>query len=145
MNPWKGFLHPGQIQLITLSKIIESREDHDAAYNSHDLVFIKALPLDENQINSTNVNEYEMDLESTFHQFNVDLLFTLEVLSIEFVYEPVLYPQFEHTAIAEQKHMDHNIDQAGYQSVVDEADEESEHMSSKHKPSIHAFILFIFI
>lgn len=133
LTPSKGFLHPGQTQLIKLSKMIETKDDFEAAMNSHDLVFIKSLPLSEKQVNAENLHQFEEDLDKVFHQFNVDLLFTLEVLSIEFGYEPVPCPDFESFPIPEKKQISENIGQSGFQSVHDDADEESQQMSSRYR------------
>ena len=133
LNPSKGFLLPGQTQCIKVSKLIETKEDFEEVMNSHDLVFIKALPLDEKQVNSENIHKFEEDMDTIFHQYNIDLLFTLEVLSVEFVYDPVPYPDFENALTIEKKIIVDNIEQSGYQNIADEADEESEHMSVKQK------------
>lgn len=52
-----------------------------------DLVFVKALPLNEERFNPDTIGGY--DIDEAFHDFNVSSMFTLEAMTTEFVTEPV--------------------------------------------------------
>jgi len=72
---------------------------HDAEHfedlsRIEDLIFVKALPLNENEVNEDNLTDYQ-DLEEVFHSFNIDLMFTLETMSTKFVQDSVRQPEVE--------------------------------------------------
>lgn len=64
---------------------------------TEDLLFLKALPLHESQVNADNL--YEFEDSDIFHQFNVDLMFTLETMTTQFVTDPI--PKLELESIRE--------------------------------------------
>jgi hypothetical protein len=80
-TPRNGFLLPGKTLRIAV-------ECHDYSFDApemiRDLVFIKAIPVDEFQINETNLHDLK-DFRKIFNQYNIDLMFTVSMLSAKFV------------------------------------------------------------
>jgi len=114
--------------MITVSKKVNDGEELDRLMNTEDLVFVKALPLNENQINSENLDEYS-DLDEIFHSFNIDLMFTLEAMTTQFVTEPVEEPNLgeigEISGLSNQIQKKNNTNSA-FENSPDEEEEKSQ-------------------
>lgn len=93
INPNQGFLLPQESILIRVSKHVSTEDELRMLENVEDLLFVKALPLNESQVNETNLHSF--NLKEVFHQHNVNLMFTLEAITTEFVDEPIQMPIFE--------------------------------------------------
>jgi hypothetical protein len=87
INPFQGFLLPQESIMITVSKHVNSEEELKQLERVEDLLFVKALPLNEKQVFESNIDSF--DLSEVFHQHNVNLMFTLEALTTEFVEDPI--------------------------------------------------------
>ena len=77
--------------MITVSKNVADQEELEKLIDIEDLIFVKALPLNEKQVNIDNLHEFS-DMEEIFNTFNVDLLFTLEAMTTKFIQEPAEQP-----------------------------------------------------
>lgn len=90
-----------------------------------DLIFVKALPLNESQVNQENLDEFQ-NLEEIFHSFNVDLMFTLEAMTTRFIEEPVEQPDLQEVGqiLASEKQFSQRNSKS--QKDEEEQDEEGE-------------------
>jgi hypothetical protein len=61
------------------------------------MVFVKAMPLDETQINKSTINNYQ-DYQTIFNKLNIELMFTLTNFSVT----------FQKPLLAERKHVNYN-------------------------------------
>ena len=82
IRQFSGFIAPMKFTSITFSYWKDS-----VGSPFPDSIHIKGLPLDEEQINESNINEFESQISKMFHSENVRLMFTVDSLSIELVNE----------------------------------------------------------
>lgn len=99
ISPHQGFLLPKQTLCITVSRNVISQQELNILMKVEDLLFVKALPLHEKQVTRENLDEYRDP--GIFHSFNIDLMFTLEAMTTEFVNEPVEKPSFDNSEFEE--------------------------------------------
>lgn len=113
MAPQNGFIKPGEIVCITVTRHFEDHSELDTKEEHEDLVFLKALPLNENHVTEHSLRNYIDSIEDEiFNYLNVDLMFNLEVLTIAYTDETVERPNYEELelAIEEPKHVTKEID-----------------------------------
>lgn len=87
---------------------MENDQHLENLMNTEDLLFVKALPVNEHQINMTNLHEF--DIDEVFHKFNIDLMFTLEALTTEFSRNPVEKPVFDQPiTVGQKRQIEHRV------------------------------------
>ena len=121
MRPSEGFIKPGEIKCITVMRHFIDENKFQQLEQCEDLVFLKALPLNENIVTEHNLTSFVDNIEDKiFNDFNIDLMFNLEVLTVQFQREPVDKPDYQELAlqveIPKNKVSEYNL--------VDEEDQE---------------------
>ncbi|CAI2375325.1 unnamed protein product [Moneuplotes crassus] len=81
LKNFAGLLLPGEEITIKVSKRDFQNLDLIANDPEDDIMMVKAMPVDELQINSSNVCSHRRNLANIFNKYNIDLMFTL--LNIE--------------------------------------------------------------
>ena len=88
ITPKQGFLVPNGSVKIRVDYYDYTLDDPS---DIQDIIFIKAMPLDENQINTGNIEEFSFS-NCVFNPYNIDLMFTINMLTTEFVDYKILSP-----------------------------------------------------
>lgn len=123
ITPKCGFLHPQEVILITVAKYVSDSHELETLIDIEDLVFVKALPLNEERFNADTIGGY--DIDETFHDFNVSIMFTLEAMTTEFVTEPVDPPDLREYIQIENT-VSKNVDRRSIMKELVDDDEEEE-------------------
>ena len=100
IHPSEGFIKPGEIKCITVTRHFMDGKKFQQLEECEDLVFMKALLLNENQVTEHNLRSFVDNIEDrVFNNFNIDLMFNLEVLTVQFQREPVDKPDYQKLAL----------------------------------------------
>jgi hypothetical protein len=140
ISPKCGFLHAQEVILIEVRKYVNDQNELDALLDIEDLIFVKALPLNEERFNPGNIDSY--DIDETFHKFNIEIMFTLEAMTTDFVEDPVNPPDLtEYMAVEPLEEVKNTLGQGRkrhsfMKELSDEEEQKTEH-SELLKMSAH--------
>ena len=77
-SPNCGLLKEGE------SRYIHLLFAHNPDTKKPDQFSVKALPINHNQINESNLHQYYFNLEQLFNETNINLMFTIETIYLDF-------------------------------------------------------------